>query len=163
MINKLEINDDVIITNWTDEQDRNYMREKLNTLVEEFNIPVYFKGSEHFLYCFDGYEHITSTPLSIDYGYGLTFKSLEKYLKDKYGDGNKGEYFIVAYTMSMDYEKYYKNGTFVDLNGKNTGEDFWYQKNADDLAKKADIENYWIAYCVYDLTPLKTLKKIAHS
>ena len=57
MIKKLEINDNAIISNWTDEQDREYVREKLNTFVDEFNIPVYFKGSEYFIHCFDGYEH----------------------------------------------------------------------------------------------------------
>lgn len=54
MIRKLEINDNEIISKWTDEQDREYVREKLNTFVDEFNIPVYFKGSEYFIHCFEG-------------------------------------------------------------------------------------------------------------
>ena len=150
MIRKLEINDNAIISKWTDEQDREYVREKLNTFVNEFNIPVYFKGSEYFIHCFDGYEHMTYPPLPVDYGYGLTFKSLEKYLNDKYGNDND-EYFIVAYTMPMDYEKYYRNGYFIDLYGINTGNDFWILSDANKLAKIEDIENTWIAYVVYKL------------
>ena len=93
---------------------------------------------------------MTYPPLPVDYGYGLTFTSLEKYLNDKYSNDND-EYFIVAYTMPMDYEKYYKNGYFIDLDGINTGNDFWILSDANKLAKIAEIENTWIAYVVYKL------------
>jgi hypothetical protein len=152
MVNTFEINEDYL-SHWKDENDRENIRKKLSTLIEEFDIPVYCEGTEYFLNCFKGYENAPSVTIPEDYGYGLTFKALNKYLKNHYGEYNRNEYIITVGMIPIDYDKIYKCGEYIDLNGNNTGDDYYNTPDFDPSnpndSSKADIENNFLSYQVF--------------
>ena len=52
--------------------------------------------------------------------------------------------------MSKDNDKYYKNGTYIDENGIDTGEDFYAIHNHNsDFNVESDYENYWVTVTIF--------------
>lgn len=88
-------------------------------------------------------KKLKTSPL--EYGYASTQDALAKYLS-KYGEGPDKKYYIYAHMLSMDYEKYYKFGSYINNDGVNTGDD--YDWDSDD---EQQFENEWIAFCVYEV------------
>lgn len=146
MIKTLEINNEYIDSQWRTEDSRNEIKKKLSVIVEEFNMPVYISGAEHFINCCKGYEN-EKLEFPVEYGYGLTFDSLNKYLSNKYGENNRNEYLVCAYSLSMEYEKIYKCGNYINLSGENTENDYYDCTDFD--KSKADIKDTFIGFDVF--------------
>lgn len=127
--------------------------------VDDFKkFPVYFDGTNCLISCFDGYEWHKHQPKLVDYGYGLTVKSIEKYIETNYGSSNSKNYLIEAGLMSFEYEKPWKQGSYVDLDGTKTGwqfEDFEDGRNGtmtiQGTEDDAEIEGQFITFSVYEL------------
>ena len=165
MIKKYEIKEEAFTYfRHSSEEDIQKLRAKLANICPEFfwvyGISVYPSDSQYFLWCYKGLEKAyclnSEVPschdLPTDTGYGLTFDSIAKYLKDNYGDNNPEEYFITWEPIPMDYEKIYKCGSYVNLDGENTWDDFYYvEPDFENLEKKADIKGNFIAFNVFHL------------
>lgn len=145
MILELKPNIDKI-KKYYDEKDAQLVLNLLSR-IEEFNIPVYICNTRLWTDFVKDYPY-TKEPDTIDYFYGLNTESLEKYINTKYGDDNPNVYVVEAHLLSMDHEKYWKFGTFVDLNGINTDDDFYSVDNWEELIDKAQIKNHWIAVSI---------------
>lgn len=150
MLPELEIDIERVKKDYPQKEDQENITETLQKFDNFTSIPVFPVMAEYFANYFIGHENIDSDLEIVDYKYGLTIESIEKYITNEYSD-DADEYLIVGTIMSMDYEKYYKNGTFVDLDGNATYEDFYDIKNWEELKKKADFGNHWIRFTVYNL------------
>jgi hypothetical protein len=86
-----------------------------------------------------------------EYGYGDTEESISKYLQ-KYADDKENNYFVYVSLMSMDYEKYYKNGSYINKDGVDTNEDYYeYIDQHPEMEVPQDFENQWIHFCISKL------------
>ena len=74
------------------------------------------------IYAFKGYENYRASLL--DYGYADTEAAVEKYIQDYIDDPDP--YFVEVGLMNMDYEKYYKNGPYINEDCIDTGRDYCY-------------------------------------
>lgn len=154
MFPRYEVDIDFIKKNWKDPEKsvKDITERILNPLSDFKQIQVFGPHVEFFSCCFKGHHQNTHTGnlKMVKYGYALTVESIEKFLLENYAD-DENEYLVEADLMSMDYEKYYKNGRFVDLEGNYTGRDFYQLDDCDELEKKAQFENNWIHFCIYDI------------
>lgn len=105
------------------------------------------------IFAFKGYENYRTSLL--DYGYADTEAAVEKYLQ-QYIDEPNELYFIELGLMSMDYDKYYKNGSYINEDGEDTEMDYWdYWDNSDDKPTQ-EYEGSWVKFTVYILEPKNT-------
>lgn len=165
MIKKYEIKEEAFTQfKQSSEEDIQKLKTKLANICTEFyrgyGIPVYPSDSQYFLWCYKGLEKAYCIngevpnyhDLPTDNGYGLTFDSIAKYIKDNYGDDNPEEYFITWESIPMDYDKIYNFGSYVNLDGENTWDDFYYvEPDSKKLENKADIKNNFIVFNVFHL------------
>lgn len=101
------------------------------------------------IYAFKGYENYRASLL--DYGYADTEAAVEKYLQ-KYIDEPNESYFVEIGLMSMDYEKYYKNGSYINEDGEDTDMDYWDYWD-EESEPTQEYENSWVKFAVYILEP----------
>lgn len=89
--------------------------------------------------------------LSCDYGYCDREEDLHKYLQTYIND-TENNYLVNFGFMSMDYEKYYKNGSYINKNGINTQEDYYnyINENQDDGGRQ-QFSGKWLTYSIYKL------------
>ena len=109
------------------------------------NIICYPRNANCHFSAYKGYEN--SVALILDYGYADTEAAIEKYLQ-QYINDPVNEYFIELGLMSKDYEKYYKNGTYINADGFDTGEDF-YDIYDGDFEPETQYENYWVSFTIF--------------
>lgn len=154
MFPNYEVDIDFIKENWKNpDESVKIITERVLVPVEDFKqVQVFYHGVEFFSCCFKGHhQNIEVGNLKVvKYGYALTAESIEKYLLENYAD-DENEYLVEVDLMSMDYEKYYKNGCFVDLDGNYTHRDFYDLDDCDELEKKAQFENNWIMFRIFDI------------
>ena len=97
------------------------------------------------IFAFKGYENYRASLL--DYGYADTEAAVEKYLQDYIDDPDP--YFVEVSLMNMDYDKYYKNGSYINEDGIDTGDDYWDIEF--ETEPKQEHEGYWVKFAVYRL------------
>ncbi len=154
MIPKLTIDENVLL-GWKTQKDRDEVKELCKCIeISDDNdtivIPTYFCDElwVNTLKVFKEHKSITGTRDFYEYGYCDTEDSLVKYLKS-YLDDPDNSYFVTIGFMSMDYEKYYRNGTYVNKDGVKTHKDYWdYIDEHPEMKIKQDFENKWITYCI---------------
>ena len=97
------------------------------------------------IYAFKGYENHRA--ILLDYGYADTEAAVEKYLQDYIDDPDP--YFVEVGLMSMDYDGYYKNGSYINEDGIDTDKDYWDIQF--ETEPKQEHEGYWVKFAVYRL------------
>lgn len=100
------------------------------------------------MFAYEGYED--HFPYMEKYGYADTEEAIEKYLKPYIEDPEK-EYFIELGLMSKDYDKYYKNGYYINENGEDTGIDFYDIYEDEESEPETEYENAWVTFVIYEL------------
>ena len=81
----------------------------------------------------------------VDYGYCSTQAAMAKYLQ-KYADDLEKNYYVYTHMLSMDYENYYKFGSYINNDGVDTEDDYDW-----DNEEEQQFEDEWIAFSVYEL------------
>lgn len=85
------------------------------------------------------------------YGYCDTEEALIKYLQ-QYKDDEEDDYFVEIGSLSMDYEKYWKCGTYINKDGVDTFDDYYpYIDEHPEMEVEQDIEDTWIKFSIYKL------------
>lgn len=147
MIPKLEFTAE----SWPEE----YREEAIKTLDRHYilngneNIVCHPNNANCHIFAFKGYEKYRASLL--DYGYADTEAAVEKYLQDYIDDPDP--YFVELGLMSMDYEKYYKNGSYINEDGVDTGEDYYDIEFETEPTQ--EYEGNWVKFSVYRLTQNK--------
>ena len=147
MIPKLEFTAE----SWPEE----YREEAIKTLDRHYilngneNIVCHPNNANCHIFAFKGYEKYRASLL--DYGYADTEAAVEKYLQDYIDDPDP--YFVELGLMSMDYEKYYKNGSYINEDGVDTGEDYYDIEFETEPTQQ--YEGEWVKFSVYRLTQNK--------
>ena len=145
MIPKLKLNLDL----WTPEH-REDAKRALDvdiTINDNKDIICHKRNANCHIECYHGCENCKA--LIYEYGYADTEAAIEKYLK-QYADDPERNYFIEVGLMNKDYENYYKNGTYINADGVDTGEDF-YDIYDGDYEPETEYENAWVTVTVYEL------------
>ena len=145
MIPKLKLN----LENWAPEhrEDAKRVLDVNITINDNKDIICHKRNANCHIECYHGCEKCKA--LIYEYGYADTEAAVEKYLK-QYVDDTERNYFVEVGIMSKDYEKYYKNGTYIDANGIDTGEDFYDLYDVDE-EPKTDYENAWVTVTVFEI------------
>ena len=99
------------------------------------------------IYAFKGYENYRYSLL--DYGYADTEAAVEKYIQDYIDDPDP--YFVELGLMSMEYDGYYKNGSYINEDGEDTAMDYWDYWGDSENEPTQEYEGYWVKFSVYIL------------
>lgn len=151
MIPLLTIDKESVEKNWAKEEDRKWVYDYVNPMFAG-DIPTY-QCDDNWVRMGVFKEFKKCVPVSefFEYGYCDTEESLVRYLK-QYTDDTENQYFVEIGTMSMDYEKYYKNGSYVNKDGVDTGEDYYqYIDEHPEMKVSQDIKNEWITFAIYKI------------
>ena len=152
MIQKYEVNEEALAEfGKSSEDDKIWLKGHLKHCIPEFaknGIPVYKNSAYQFLFCYKGLENADNA--LAECGYGLTFKSISKYLKEKFGETNFVDYFVTCY---LRYESTLNDrgdlwGDYINLKGEDTSMEFW---DTTDTMGDADIEGAFICFNVFQL------------
>ena len=79
-------------------------------------------------------------------GYGLTSESIEKYLNSLEYATDNDKYVVTAELIPYNYEKLYKRGCFVNLNGEQTNKQIQEMPDYKELVKHCEIEGKVIQF-----------------
>lgn len=152
MIPELIIDKDYIKENWNTPEATEETIKLLENRVQLkcSNFPVYlFQEMWITMNVFKQFKNLDKE--FFEYGYGDTEESISKYLQ-KYADDKENNYFVYVSLMSMDYEKYYKNGSYINKDDVDTNEDYYeYIDQHPEMEVTQDFENQWIHFCISKL------------
>lgn len=154
MIPELKINKDAL-KDWTDTEKATL--EKYSAPLKEF-LPECYTYTWFVESCIKGgvFEGFNQLEYTHEYGYANTRESIKKYLK-QYADDTTKNYAVLINVMDRETEKYYKNGSYINHEGINTGTDdyWWYIENhpeeenfIDEDCKKDD---FWITFFIIEI------------
>ena len=151
MIPKLTIDEDFIKSTWKNKEDVDYAINLLCPMSLK-GIPVYSCDDNWVnIGVFNEFKSTVRFSEFSKYGYCDTEDALAKYLKS-YIDDTENSYFVEIGGMSMDYEKYYKNGSYINKDGIDTEEDYYdYIDEHPEMEVQQDYENKWIQFTIYKL------------
>lgn len=117
----------------------------------EYGIPVY--SCEDYWVKLGVFKEFNGmAPMSdyFEYGYCDTQESLRKYLQPLIE--SEENYFVTVGGMSMDNEKYYKQGTYINKYGVDTGEDYWpYIEAHPEMKIEQEFNNKWLTFSIRKL------------
>jgi len=154
MIPVLTLDTDAITKNWKGDQESiDWVKKYCNAVyAENSTIPLYQCDENYVdMEVFKEFKKICTMRDFHDYGYCDNEESLVKYLQ-KYVDDKDNNYFVHFGFMSMDYEKYYKNGTYINKDGIDTDQDYYlYIDQHPEMKIDQEFENKWITYTVRKL------------
>ena len=156
MIPELTLDIDSINYNWKESEDREWAKKycdviTLNrSLVGDNYIPIYQCDNNWVdLGVFKEFKKCERIP--IKYGYCDREEDLYKFLQS-YKEDKDNNYFIECSLMNMHYEKYYKNGVYINKDGENTHEDYYpYIDQNPNYKVDQQYPGYWIAFSIYKL------------
>lgn len=154
MIPHLEVDKEHLRSCYKSEQDYKDALEMHETASEFQKFDAYLYDADIWLALgsFKEYKDWNSQPRIVDYSYGLTVESVEKYILDNYGESNPDKFLVEVSLMSPEYEKPWKRGTYIDLDGNDTGRD-WYDVIDDNYIKEhSEIDGKFIHFSVYDIS-----------
>jgi hypothetical protein len=151
MIPKLEFTAE----SWSEEYREEVTKafDKQYTLNGNDDIICHPRNANCHIYAFKGYENHRATLL--DYGYADTEAAVEKYLQTYIDEPNES-YFVEIGLMSMDYEKYYKNGSYINEDGEDTMMDYWDYWDDSENEPTQEYEGNWVKFAVYILEQKNT-------
>lgn len=154
MIPKLTIDTKAVSKTWEGDKDsikwvKNHCHVAFAT---NSDIPLYTCDDTWvYMGVFKEYKKVCPPSECFIYGYCDTEESLVKYLQ-KYVDDKENNYFVNVGSMSMDYEKYYKNGSYINKDGVNTETDYYeYIDEHPEMEIPQDIEGKWLTFVIYKL------------
>jgi len=123
MFPKLTIDNESIEKNWKDPDSRNHVLKICEENALDDGTPFY--TCDDVFVTLGVFNEVKSIKGSlIDYGYCDTEDALIKYLEPFKKDSKK--YFLDISLLSMDNEKYYKFGSYINKDGVDTEDDYWY-------------------------------------
>lgn len=149
MIPELVIDKEFIKENWNTPEAAEETIKLLDQCVglKGSNFPVYmFQDMWFKMNVFKNFKQIEES--LCDYGYADTEESLVKFLQT-FADDKENNYFVYVDLMSMDYEKYYKNGSYINKDGVDTEMDYYdYIDEHPEMEVPQDFENQWIHFAI---------------
>lgn len=154
MIPILTIDMESVIKNWEGKEDSIEWVKRYCGVVnaKNSNIPLYLCDENWInMGVFNEFKKTFPTSECFIYGYCDTEDSLVKYLQ-QYVVDKENNYFVHIGFMDMDYEKYYKNGSYINKDGIDTEEDYYsYIDEHPEMEIEQDYENKWITFTITKL------------
>ena len=152
MIPLLTVDKEYIDSNWESKESADWVKDYCKVILAGDEIPVY-RCDDNWVRMgvFVEYKDVERVHIFSEYGYCDTEESLVKYLR-KYMEDEENDYFVEVGGMSMDWEKYYKNGSYINKDGVDTGRDYYdYIDENPDMKIDQDVEGRWFTFVIYKL------------
>ena len=87
----------------------------------------------------------------VEYGYCDTEDALIKYL-EKFFKKDSKRYFLNIGLLSMDNEKYYKFGSYINKDGVDTEDDYWcWIDEHPEYSVQQQFDGYWITFSISEI------------
>ena len=152
MIPKLTLDIDSINSQWKEQEGVDFVKKLCKPITLKDGTEAYRCDNNWVdMKVFNEFKEISNLSEFFEYGYCDTEDSLVKYLQ-KFKDDKENNYFVEINTMSMDYEKYYKNGSYINKDGVDTEEDYYYYIDEHpEMEVPQDVEGEWITFAIYKL------------
>lgn len=152
MLPEFTLDIESIEKNWDSKESQDYVKkicEAASLGDIEDGIPVYNCDDTWFnMGVYKEAKKLTSITDYFEYGYCDNEESLKKYLQPLIEEENT-RYYVCVHLMSMDYEKYYKNGSYINKDGVDTGDDYWYYIDEHpEMEIDQEWENNWLAFSI---------------
>lgn len=153
MIPLLTIDTEFVNKNWESKEDIDFVMNHCDVVyAKDHTIPLY--------YCDDNWvnmgvfkEYKKTVPISdfFESEYCDTEDALIKYLQ-QYVNDKENSYFVKVGSMSMEYDKYYKEGSYINKDGEDTGDDYYsYIEQHPEMEVEQDFENQWYTFNIFKL------------
>lgn len=152
MIPLLTVDKEYIDANWETKESADWVKDFCEVILAGDEIPVY-KCDDNWVRMgvFVEYKDVERMSEFSEYGYCDTEDALVKFLKE-YDIDKDNMYFVEIGGLNMDYEKYYKFGSYVNKDGEDTGMDYYnYIDMNPDMKVDQDVKGKWIRFCIYRL------------
>lgn len=154
MIPRLTIDEESVYKNWEGNEDSiEWVKDHCDVIfATNSDIPLYGCDNNWVnMEVFKEYKKVCPLSECHIYGYCDTEESLVKYLQPFVND-KENNYFVEISGMSMDYEKYYKNGSYINKDGVDTETDYYeYIDEHPEMKVEQDFKNTWIHFTIYKL------------
>ena len=153
MIPELTFDDNTIKTNWEDPKDWEYIYERCDAApLGESRIPVYVCDNNWVgLGIYKEFKKVACVCDFFDYGYCDNEGALETYLRS-YIEDKENNYFVNVGLLSMDDEKYYKHGSYINKDGINTETDYYeYIDEHPEMEIDQQYEGRWLRFSIVKL------------
>jgi hypothetical protein len=152
MIPLLTVDKEYIDANWETKESADWVKDFCEVILAGDEIPVY-KCDDSWvrLGVFVEYKDVERMSEFSEYGYCDTEDALVKFLRT-YDIDKDNMYFVEIGGLDMDYEKYYKFGSYINKDGEDTGMDYYnYIDENPDMKVDQDVKGKWIRFCIYRL------------
>ena len=152
MLPELTVDKEFVDKNWNDEDSRKYVKSICEAVALgklEDGIPVY-RSDDNWLEMGVYKEAKKFVPLSdyFEYGYCDNEDALRKYLQPLI-DLPDERYYVHVYRIDMDYEKYYKNGSYINKDGVDTETDYYeYIDEHPEMKIEQEWPGKWLAFTI---------------
>lgn len=163
MIPELTINEDVLYERGAE---RNIPREETENFVKRMkgfnltdNLHCYPMNTNCFNFVYEEIPAGSRQPRLIDYGYAATSEAIEKYILPLYGDSDPQYYMVEINLIPKDYEKIYKEGTYINLKGEKTNRDWDDVEGIDEELKHLEVEGKFIGFGIHILENFTPIDK----
>ena len=154
MIPELTVDEAYVKANWKDEKSQKEVIELCEAVAlgtSDDYIPVY--QCEDFwleMGIYKEFKKLTTISDFFVYGYCDTQDALKKYLK-KYVE-SVDNYYVHFGVMSLEYEKYYKQGSYINKDGIDTEDDYWpYIDEHPEMKVDQEFEGKWLTFSIRKL------------
>ena len=156
MIPELTLDIESIEKNWKNKEDQEEVKKHCEAVGLCFDndksdlIPIYLCDNNWVgLGVFKEYKQISE--ILVEHGYCDREEDLELYLQSYLKDPDNN-YFVSIGFMDMDYEKYYKHGSYINKDGEDTGDDYWpYIDQHKDEEGRQQFPSKWITFGIHKL------------
>ena len=155
MIPTLTLNEDFILKNWPEQETRNHIENICKAIMikaDDNKVPVY--SCQPLWFDLGVYKESVQLSASHElhtYGYCDTEKALVKYL-EPYIEDKDNEYYVSVGFLDIDNKKPYKFGSYINKDGKDTGEDYSdYIRANPEMQVKQEFEDQWITFSIRKL------------
>lgn len=147
MIPRLTCDSEAIRKNWKDSSEEDWK------MIEGYTKGCVLDGSDIEVYLYDEswvrcgiFKEFKKVKESlVFYGYCSTEKALAKFLQ-QYVEDKEKNYYVHCHLLDMDYEKYYKFGSYINNDGVDTEDDYDW-----DNEEEQQYEDKWIAFSISEI------------
>lgn len=152
MLPEFTLDIESIEKNWDSEESREYVKDICEAVALgdiKDGIPVYRCQDMWFdMGIYKEAKKLVPLTEFFVYGYCDNEEALKKYLKPLI-DLENTKFYVSVGLMSMDYEKFYKNGTYINKDGVDTNEDYWiYIDEHPEMKIDQEWENQWLTFSI---------------
>ncbi len=150
MIPKLTLDIDFIESTWKEKKDQEFVKNDCDCVPLKNGIEVHDCDDMWVeIGVFKEFKKVIKK--LVFYGYCDTEDALLKFIQ-QYEDDKEKNYFVEVGGLSMNNEKYYKWGSYINKDGENTHNDYWdWIREHPEDKNKQEFKGKWIRFAIHEI------------